>query len=249
MRHERPQPVVTTGANIEFETAADGSLPFRGVTSGATIQRTTGTWSATEAVFWGDESGLEADLSGAASASINVMRQAIATQHLLERDARGGTRYRELVLSHFGVITDDIRLMRPRFLASGHSDMEASQTPQTAPGVGISTKLGDTGAFAHAQTVGRSFRETFTEHGLVMGLFSVRTPVTLQQYLPRRFSRSTRYDWFWPDFATLGEQAILSQEVFCDGTGDEATGTGDFSVWGYTPRYEEYRGHESLVTA
>jgi len=181
-----------------------------------------------------------ADLSAATAATINEMRQAIATQHLLERDARGGTRYRELVLSHFGVQTDDIRLMRPKFLASGSSVMEATQVPNTAYGSGA-VPVGNLGAFAHGQTVGGAFHETFREHGLLIGLFSVRAAMGYQQGLPREFSRLTRYDYYWNDFASLGEQAVLSREIYADGTGDPDLGTGDYSVFGYQPRYEEYR--------
>lgn len=236
-------PVVTTGATMEWSVGGSASL-MRGTAGGTSIHRSSGTWPSTNPMVWGSESGLETDLSGATATTINQMRQAVATQHLLERDARGGTRYRELILSHFGIQTSDVRLLRPRLLATGSANMEATQVAGTV----AAPAIGELGAFAQAQGIGRSWADTFEEHGCVMGVFSVRTDVVLQQKLDRMWSRSTRYDYFWPDFQALGEQAVLSQEVYCDGTGDPDLGTLDYSVWGYQPRYQEYRERGSMIS-
>ncbi len=190
-----------------------------------------------------------ADLSAATAATINDIRTAIGIQHLLERDARGGTRYREQVLAHFGVQTDDIRLMRPELLATGTTPVQVTQVPQMSAQIGGSgTTLGDLAAFATAQTVGRGFTKTFTEHGIVMGIVSIRAELTYQQGMDRAMSRDSRYEFFWPDLANLGEQAVLSKEIYSDGTGDESAQSGDWSIWGYQPRYEEYRHRPSMIT-
>jgi len=192
-----------------------------------------------------DISGLSVDLSAATAATINEMRTAITLQHLLERDARGGTRYRELILSHFGVSVPDLRLFRPELLATGSFLVNPTQVAQTAA---TATPLGDLGAYSLASQVGGGFMKSFDEHMIVMGIVSVRAELTYQQGLHRMFSRKTRFEFYWPDLAHLGEQTVLSREIYTDGTGDEAAMTGDFSIWGYQPRYEEYRHRHSVIS-
>lgn len=245
-------PVVGDGNPIGIFTATDP-------TSRTMINAGTGTdiimsggapGTGPSNILFDTVTGLEADLSSANAASINEMRAAVATQHLLERDARGGTRYRELVLSHFGIQTSDIRLLRPRFLASGSASMEASQVASTNLQVPPAPEVqpGELGAFAHAQSVGRGFHDTFQEHGCVIGLFSIRAEMNYQQGMPRMFNRSTRYDFYWPDLAPLGEQAILSKEIYSDGSGDPDLGTGDYEAFGFQPRYQEYRSRVGQVS-
>ncbi len=187
-----------------------------------------------------------ADLANATAATINDMRVAITTQHLLERDARGGTRYREMVLAHFGVQTDDIRLLRPELLGTGTMTIEANEI--TAKNTNTDDDLGDTGAFVKGTSVGRGFVKSFREHGIIMGICSVRAELSYQQGLHRMFTRDTRLEFYWPDLSGLGEQAVESREIYTDGTGSESAKTGDFSVWGYQPRYEEYRHRPSIIT-
>ncbi len=190
--------------------------------------------------------GATADLTGATAITINSMRQALGIQHLLEIDARGGTRYRETLLSHFGVISDDIRLLRPELLCTGSVPVNVHPVASTTQ---ISTDpLGSLAAFATAQTVGRGFMKTFKEHSILMGIISVRAELSYQQGLHRMWTRKTRYEFFWPSLANLGEQVVQSREIYTDGTGDETAMTGDFSVWGYQPRYEEYRHRTSMIT-
>lgn len=240
-------PVVTNEQQIEFKGPTQASAPFR-IQSGALyIQRDGGTWGATEAAYFGDETGLEVDLASATAATINSIRQAVAVQHLLERDARGGTRYREMVLSHFGVQTDDIRLLRPQLLATGSIRVGTTEIAQTSSNVVLSP-LGIQSSYATAAHVGRSFVYSATEHSLVLGIVSIRAELAYQQGLDRAMTRQTRYDYYYPDLANLGEQAILSREIFADGTGDPDLGTGDYEVWGYTPRYEEYRHRQNVIS-
>lgn len=197
--------------------------------------------------------GLEpfADLSAASGFSIQALRQSISLQHLLERDARGGGRYREQVLAHWNIQTDDIRLLRPQLLAVGSTPVNPSPVPQTVP-EDTSTPQGNLAAYAVAAGTGGSFSFTSREHGICMLLVSVRADLIYQQGLARRFSRLTRVDHFWPDLAALGEQAVLSQELYADGTGTPAAGgtagTGDFEIWGFMPRYEEYRHRQNVIT-
>jgi len=184
------------------------------------------------------------DLSEATSATINQLRQSFQVQKLLERDARGGTRYTEIVRSHFGVQSPDARLQRPEYLGGGSTPIMVSPIAQTsATGqTGATTPLGTLGAMATSVASGRGFSQSFTEHGMIIGLAMVRADLTYQQGLRRMWSRKTRYDFYMPVFAALGEQAVLSKELFCDGT------AGDEEVFGYQERWSEYRYNPSQVT-
>lgn len=182
-----------------------------------------------------------ADLSQATAASINQLRQAIAVQQLLERDARGGTRYTEIVRAHFGVISPDARLQRVEYLGGGTfpivtnpvSQQSASPaSPTINDGLGVLGGIG-TGAL----TGGRAgFIKSFTEHGYVMGIVSVRADLTYQQGIQRDWFKRTRVEEFWPDLAGMGEQAVTQGEIFAGNV--EADND---IVFGYNGRYDEYR--------
>lgn len=189
-------------------------------------------------------SNLYADLSEATAATINQLRQSFQIQKLLERDARGGTRYTEIIRAHFGVISPDARLQRPEYLGGGSVPIVVNPIAQTsATGVtGGSTPAGNLAAVGTAVAHGHGFSQSFTEHGFVIGLVCVRADLTYQQGLRRMWSRSTRYDFYFPAFAMLGEQAILSKEIFCDGS------AADNDVFGYQERWAEYRYRPSSVT-
>lgn len=216
--------------------------------SGATAAQWSGsgtdasaTWSD-PALVLGDLTGT-ADLTSATAATINTIRQALATQHVLERDARGGGRYWEVVGAHFNVFPDHIRLQRPELLATGSVPIQVQQVASTTYNAASSqSRVGVLGAYAVAAQVGRGFVKSFDEHGYIMVLGSVRAELTYQQGLPRMFSRSTRFDFFWPDYQGLGEQAVLSKEIFADASAN------DDDVWGYVPRFEEYRRRQSFVS-
>lgn len=186
-----------------------------------------------------------ADLSQATAATINQMRQAFQIQKLLERDARGGTRYTEIVRSHFGVISPDARLQRPEYLGGGTTPVNINAIAQTsATGLsGGSTALGNLSAMGTAVTRGHGFSQSFTEHGMIIGLVSVRADLTYQQGMRKMWSRSTRFDFYFPAFAMLGEQAVLRKEIYC--TGNDA---GDDTVFGYQERWAEYRYNPSQIT-
>jgi len=186
-----------------------------------------------------------ADLTNATAATINQLRQAFQLQKLQERDARGGTRYTEIVQAHFNVVSPDARLQRPEYLGGGQGMVNVHQVAQTAPTVTGQTPQGNLAAYGTSTVTGHGFSKSFTEHGIVIGLISVRADLNYQQGLNRRWSRSTKYDYFWPALAMIGEQAVLNQEIYCQGT---AGGAADAGVFGYNERYAEYRYKPSVIT-
>lgn len=189
-------------------------------------------------------SNLYADLSTATAATINQIRQAFQIQKLLERDARGGTRYTELVRSHFGVVSPDARLQRAEYLGGGTTTINVNPVAQTsATGVtGGSSPLGNLGGYATAVGSDHGFTQSFTEHGMIIGLVNVRADLTYQQGIRKMWNRSTRYDYYFPVFAHLGEQAVLNKEIYCDGSANDA------NVFGYQERWAEYRYNPSQIT-
>lgn len=188
---------------------------------------------------------LFADLSTATAATINQLRQSFQVQKLLERDARGGTRYTEIVRSHFGVMSPDARLQRPEYLGGGSSPIIVNPVAQTsATGLtGGAAPLGNLAAIGTMVANRHGFTQSFTEHGYIIGLVSVRADLTYQQGLRRHWSRNTRYDYYFPAFAHLGEQTILNKEIYVSGTPAQ-----DDAVFGYQERWAEYRYSPSQVT-
>lgn len=210
------------------------------------------TASVTEGLFAGvvpydplnPTAGLYADLSQATSATINQLRQSFQVQKLLERDARGGTRYTEIVRAHFGVVSPDARLQRPEYLGGGSTPITINPIAQTsATGAGGSTTpLGQLGAMGTGLANHHGFTQSFTEHGMVIGLVAVRADLTYQQGLRKMWSRKTRYDFYFPAFAALGEQAVLNKEIYVQGT------AADDQAFGYQERWSEYRYNPSTIS-
>lgn len=188
---------------------------------------------------------LYADLSTATAATINQLRQSFQIQKLLERDARGGTRYTEIIRSHFGVISPDARLQRPEYLGGGSTDININPIAQTSgtSATGTTTPLGTLAAMGTTLAHNHGFTQSFVEHGVIIGLVSIRADLTYQQGLQKMWSRSTRYDFYFPAFSHLGEQAVLNQEIYV--TGD----TTDTSVFGYQERWAEYRFYPSRISS
>lgn len=189
-------------------------------------------------------SGLYADLSAATAATINQLRQSFQIQKLLERDARGGTRYTEIIRAHFGVISPDARLQRPEYIGGGSSNISINPIAQTSGtnASGTTSPLGTLAAMGTALAHNHGFTYSSTEHGVVIGLVAVRADLTYQQGLARMWSRSTRYDFYFPAFATLGEQAVLNKEIYVRGDSN------DNSVFGYQERWAEYRYYPSRIS-
>ena len=208
------------------------------------VSKAYGVVTSTQAGVTPSNSGLYADLSQATAATINQLRQSFQIQKLLERDARGGTRYTEIVRAHFGVISPDARLQRPEYLGGGSSPININPIAQTSGtnATGTTTPLGNLAAMGTYLAHGHGFTQSFTEHGMIIGLVSVRADLTYQQGLRKMWSRQTRYDFYFPAFAMLGEQAVLNKEIYCDGSAN------DSNVFGYQERWAEYRYNPSQIT-
>ena len=186
---------------------------------------------------------LVADLSAASSATINQLRQAFQIQKLQERDARGGTRYIEILKAHFLVDSPDQRLQRPEFLGGGTSIVNINPVAQTSETQTTgNTPQGNMSAYGTYSVNGHGFTKSFVEHGYIIGLVSIRANLTYQQGIDRMWSRRSKYDFYWPALAHIGEQAVLNKEIYVDGT------SADDDVWGYQGRYDEYRYRNSRVT-
>ena len=205
------------------EGSEPGSASF--VNVGVTIPALTGT----------------ANLSSATPISINDLRQAFQIQKLYERDARGGTRYTEILRSHFGVISPDARLQRPEYLGGSSARISINPVQQTSA-TNDTTPQGNLAAFGVVSDSFHGFSKSFVEHGYVFGFVNVRADLTYQQGLNRMWSRQGRFDFYWPVLAHLGEQAVLNKEIYAQGTDD------DDKVFGYQERYAEYRYYPAQIT-
>lgn len=180
-----------------------------------------------------------ADLTAAGVAiDVNAFRLAYMVQSLLERDARGGTRYTEMIRAHFGVTNPDFRLQRPEYIGGGSTPLQITPIAQTAPTAGAPLGvLGGTGTSAGQHTASYAA----TEHGFIIGLINVRSELSYQQGQHKMWNRLTRLEYYFPATAALGEQAILVPEIF-------ENGTGNTTVFGYQERWHEYRTRYSEVT-
>ena len=181
-----------------------------------------------------------ADLTNATAATINELREAFQIQRLYERDARGGTRYTEILQSHFGVTSPDARLQRPEYLGGSKTQIEMQTVPQTSSSDTTSPQ-GNLSALGTASPRG-GFTKSFVEHGVLIGMACVFADLTYQQGMNRMWSRRDRWDYYWPALAHLGEQAVLNQEIYTQGT------SADTQTFGYQERYAEYRYKPSQIT-
>ncbi|AXL15382.1 major capsid protein [Microviridae sp.] len=183
-----------------------------------------------------------ADMENVTAVTINALRQAFQLQRFLERDARGGTRYTEIIKSHFNVTNPDFRLQRPEYLGGTRDGVKITTIAQTSLGLEGSTPQGNLAAMGVAANSGYVFNKSFTEHGYIIGLVSVYSDLTYQQGLNRMWGRQTRVDFYWPAFSHLGEQEIFNYEIYAQGTAD------DQKVFGYQERYAEYRYKPNMIT-
>lgn len=247
-----PTPGITPGASGYSKFISQSSITnaniYSNPSAGQPVNNTFGMYftSVNNSMGYIDPNGtLVADLTTATSATINVMREAVSMQQFLELDARGGTRYIEIIRSHFGVISPDARLQRPEYLGGGSTMINVIPIAQTSSNSG-SDYLADLGAIGVLQADGRrdghGFVKSFDEHGYILGICNVRADLTYQQGLPRHLSRRTRYDYFWPTFQNLGEQSVLNKEIYCDGSANDAL------VFGYQERFAEYRYAPNRIT-
>lgn len=218
-----------------------GQVGALGVKSTGQLEKYVTTLGGTsdEALY---PNNLYADLASATGATVNAMRLAAATQQFLEKDARGGTRYTELLRNHFGVTPEDARLQRPEFIGGGKSHVQTQAIPQTSAtkATGSDTPLGSLSGQSIISDQHR-FKYHATEHGYIIGLANITGEVTYQQGLHKMWSRTTRFDFYWPTFANLGEQAVLNKEIYARGDAN------DDSVFGYQERWAEYRYQPSQI--
>lgn len=219
---------------------------------GATTSQLVG--NATTNVYWNaaisggphnavwETTALEADLTSATAATINTIRQAFQMQKLLEKDARGGTRYIETLKQHYGVTSPDFRLQRPEYLGGGSIPVITQAVEATARNVSPITYVGDLGGYGAAAGNLPNIVKSFTEHGCIIGIASIRADLTYQQGLHRDFSRVSRHDYYWPVLTNIGEQAILNKELYADASAN------DDLVFAYQERHSEYRYKPSIIT-
>jgi len=238
-------PVVGVGVGGSNTAIATSSAPtsrdmYITTSTGAVTANSYGAGATAPLKFIGSTS-LEADLTDATAATINDLRLAFQTQKLYERDARGGTRYTEIVRSHFGVVSPDMRLQRPEYLGGGSTPVIINPVAQTSATSG-SNALGRLAGYGVCAPQGHGFTYSATEHCLLIGLVSVRADINYQQGLERMWSRQTRLDFYWPALSHIGEQAVLNKEIFAQGT------AADDDVFGYQERYAEYRYKPSQIT-
>lgn len=211
--------------------------------AGSTSSASDAVWSDTQLqVALGGATGV-VDLTSAVAATVNQFREALALQQLYEKDARGGTRYTEIIRAHFGVASPDARLQRPEYLGGGTIPVMQTPVPQTSE-TGT-TAQGTLTAYGVAARSGIRWAQSFSEHCIVIGLLNGRADQNYQYGLPRMFSRLDREEFYWPELAHLGEQAVLNKEIYCQGT---AGGTDDDDVFGYQERWAEYRYKPSEIT-
>ena len=196
--------------------------------------------------FGTNGTGLEADLTNATTATINDLRVAFQLQKMLERDARGGTRYTEVIHAHFGVTSPDARLQRPEYLGGGRTRVNINPVQQTAATSSdvqtMNTPQGNLAGYGTASLMNHGFTKSFTEHCTLIGLVNVRADLTYQEGLDRMWSRRGRYDFFWPAFQHIGEQEVKADEIYASSDNDQNP------VFGYQERYAEYRYKPSKIT-
>jgi hypothetical protein len=224
----------STGPVNVYETDGTGTVPYA---------NHKGSGVAYQIEEDPDNSGfpnIRADLTNAIGPAVNELREAFQVQRWLEKNARSGTRYIEIINSHFSVVSDDARLQRPEYLGGGSTPVNITPIART------DTSPGELGAMGTVGFKGHSFSKSFNEHCIVIGLVNVRADLTYQEGIEKMWLRQTVYDMYWPSFANLSEQPILNKEIYIDAA-TIAAGT-DNDVFGYQERYAEYRYKPSKIT-
>ncbi|ALS03518.1 VP1 [Gokushovirus WZ-2015a] len=234
-------PVGAVGAAADFsDRRSSGAQNTLGI--GFDNQNSTGTMGfPTAAQFTGDVLPfMEVNLGDVNSVTINALRMAFQLQKLYEKDARGGTRYIEILKSHFGVTSPDSRMQRPEYLGGSRVPININQVVQTSE-TGAGTPQGNTAAYSVTTDSHKDFTKSFVEHGFVIGVCVARYTHSYQQGIERFWNRKSRFDYYWPVFANIGEQAILNKEIYAQGTAK------DDEVFGYQEAWADYRYKPSRV--
>jgi len=235
----------TLNGDIITDLDSSGASPIQSNATTGALYVNTPTSPTNDRVSWDNSDHLTADLSSATASSINDLRRAFRLQEWLERNARGGARYIEIITAHFGVRSSDARLQRPEFLGGSSTPITISEVLQT------SNTAGATGSDAtpqgnmagHGVSVGSSNYVSYRaeEHGYIIGIMSVMPKTAYQQGVPKHWKKLDKFDYYWPSFANIGEQPIYNEELYHQNTAEDA------EVFGYTPRYAEYKYIPSTV--
>ena len=218
------------------------------------VRSQTGTDVTDRDLYWADPSLVGvADLTQATAITVNQLRETIALQHMLEQDARGGTRLQETIQNFFGVDPGDARMQRPELLGLGRQMVQINPIAQTSETTEASTTpQGHLAAIGTTMGSGSGFMKSFTEHCILLGLVVLRADLNYQQGVDRHWLRKTRWDYYWPPFANLGEQEVFNAEIYAQGSGATDPETGrpwDELPFGYQERWSEYRYKRNHVTA
>lgn len=242
---------VPGGSTLAVNSGTLGSSVGTAVPSSSNLNGSVGVATASQLGDDLSKSGLIAVASGnAAAATINQLRMAFQIQKLYEKDARGGSRYIEILKSHFGVTSPDARLQRPEYLGGNRVPININQVVQQSATVSGETAQGTVTGMSVTTDTHSDFTKSFTEHGFVIGVMVARYDHTYQQGLERFWSRKDRFDYYWPVFANIGEQAVKNKEIFAQGPGvkDTAGAVIDDQVFGYQEAWADYRYKPSRVT-
>lgn len=242
---------VPGGSTLAVNSGTLGSSVGTAVPSSSNLNGSVGVATASELGDDLSKSGLIAVASGnAAAATINQLRMAFQIQKLYEKDARGGSRYIEILKSHFGVTSPDARLQRPEYLGGNRVPININQVVQQSATASGETAQGTVTGMSVTTDTHSDFTKSFTEHGFVIGVMVARYDHTYQQGLERFWSRKDRFDFYWPVFANIGEQAVKNKEIFAQGPGvkDSAGAVIDDQVFGYQEAWADYRYKPSRVT-
>jgi len=235
-----------TGSNFAVKLAPEAGLSGNPINSEADGNLKWGAASAANPMYAGNPTGYQVDLGTASAVSINEMRTAFQLQKMLERDARGGTRYTEVIHAHFGVTSPDARLQRPEYLGGGRTRVNINPVQQTAATSSDTqtnnTPQGNLAAYGTASLMNHGFTKSFTEHCTIIGLVNIRADLTYQEGLDRMWQRRGRYDFFWPAFQHIGEQEVYADEIYASSDNDTN------SIFGYQERYADYRYKPSKIT-
>jgi len=258
-----PEATIPLGTTAPIIYQNNAGLPtlIRNNSSGATIANTTfdsaaalntdpngflqASLPSNTFIDFDNSNDLKADLSSATASSINDLRRAFRLQEWLERNARGGARYIEIITAHFGVRSSDARLQRPEFLGGSSTPITISEVLQTSNTAGATgDKATPQGNMAgHGVSVGSSNYVSYRaeEHGYIIGIMSVMPKTAYQQGVPKHWKKLDKFDYYWPSFANIGEQPIYNEEIYHQNNSTDA------EVFGYTPRYAEYKYIPSTV--
>ena len=234
-----PYNVYIPNGNSDFEAGYHAGSVHRNAFGGAYWLADTGNSNLDSTIdngVAGYPANLWAQFDNTVSvATINELRTAFQIQKLYERDARGGTRYVEILKSHFGATSPDARLQRPEYLGGSRVPININQVIQQSSTAEGTTPLGDTAAYSLTTDVHGDFMKSFVEHGFVIGVMVARYDHTYQQGIERFWSRKSRFDYYWPVLANIGEQAVLNKEIYAQGTAQ------DNEVFGYQEAWADYR--------